>query len=72
MYTGVYDQTLADRSDEINRKTIYAWKFVSKLFTDFAKRGYVVIIKMFHIFQILYEHLSFRFAVVLNAIQLNQ
>ncbi|XP_031626574.1 juvenile hormone esterase-like [Contarinia nasturtii] len=40
-YSFLYDQTLADRSNEINRKTICAWKFVTKLFTDFARKGLV-------------------------------
>lgn len=40
-YAALYDQTLKNKNDATNKKTIKAWNFVSKLFADFAKTGYV-------------------------------
>ncbi|XP_031637569.1 esterase B1-like isoform X2 [Contarinia nasturtii] len=34
-----YNQTMENRSEVTNQKTIKAWHFVSKLFTDFVKTG---------------------------------
>ncbi|XP_031632505.1 venom carboxylesterase-6-like [Contarinia nasturtii] len=38
-YVNLYNQTLKNRKDPKNKKTIDAWNFVSKLIADFAKTG---------------------------------